>query len=264
MKRKWINNLLKRFEARNHRSSDYSTPDTSMKSDSMDDRYFIDFRPDRFSGFADNSSNSPVSEAIKSSRGIQETGELITPTQEKTQLVPVTPKSVVDELERLPTHFSLEGLDQKIVLLEMKRELIRQHHSSKEVKGLILCLQNRKKYDQPSEEAGVTYREFFSRFDTTDEQRIATFLKKHQLVMKEADIFIPELPDDAIHTVTMFTKICEELCEKRPQLFVIANNVQFRTADNKRDPILLAQSPFGFYYYILGAWDEEMLYLPEL
>jgi len=34
--------------------------------------------------------------------------------------------------------------------------------------------------------------------------------------------------------------------------------------DEKRDPILLAQSPFGFYYNILGAWEKEMVYLPEL
>ena len=38
----------------------------------------------------------------------------------------------------------------------------------------------------------------------------------------------------------------------------------FRKAYEKRDPILLAQSPFGFYWQILGAWDKEMLLLGEL
>ena len=32
----------------------------------------------------------------------------------------------------------------------------------------------------------------------------------------------------------------------------------------QRDPILLVQSPFGFYWQILGAWDKEMLILSEL
>jgi hypothetical protein len=45
---------------------------------------------------------------------------------------------------------------------------------------------------------------------------------------------------------------------------VIAEPDKFRKAYEKRDPILLVQSPFGFYWQILGAWDKEMMLLSEL
>lgn len=55
-----------------------------------------------------------------------------------------------------------------------------------------------------------------------------------------------------------------ELCQLKPVFYVIAEESDFKEKDKKRDPILLAQSPFGVYYDILGAWDKEMLLLSEL
>jgi hypothetical protein len=52
--------------------------------------------------------------------------------------------------------------------------------------------------------------------------------------------------------------------DKQLVFYVIAEAEDFEKADDKRDPILLVQSPFGFYYQILGAWDKEMLILHEL
>jgi hypothetical protein len=56
----------------------------------------------------------------------------------------------------------------------------------------------------------------------------------------------------------------EELCGKKPVFYVIAEPDKFRKAYERRDPILLVQSPFGFYWQILGAWDKEMILLSEL
>ncbi len=44
----------------------------------------------------------------------------------------------------------------------------------------------------------------------------------------------------------------------------IADKKDFEKKDKRRDPILLAQSPFGHFWQILGAWDKEMLFLEEL
>lgn len=210
-----------------------------------DDRYLIDFREDRFGGMnmpTTASSGGRISESIK---------------------VSITPKDVLCELGRIPTLWSLDGLDAKIKILEEKRKLISQHYAAEEVDGLILCLKNRSKYDVRTRD-GLTYREFFSRFDATDQFHIDALCKKHSLVFKSADIFMPEFPDDATTIMADVTNKTKQLCGKMPRLFVIATEDQFRSADKKRDPILLSQSPFGFYYYILGAWDKEMLYLPEL
>jgi uncharacterized lipoprotein len=52
--------------------------------------------------------------------------------------------------------------------------------------------------------------------------------------------------------------------ERNQFFYVIAEEKSFKSAAEKRDPILLVQSPFGFYWQILGAWDKEMILLSEL
>ena len=83
-------------------------------------------------------------------------------------------------------------------------------------------------------------------------------------MMRSPDIFIPEFPAEAVQAMKIYTEKIEELCGKKPVFFVIATEDSFKKTYGKRDPILLASSPFGFYYYILGAWDEEMILLTEL
>jgi hypothetical protein len=61
-----------------------------------------------------------------------------------------------------------------------------------------------------------------------------------------------------------FTETTEALCGKKPNFSVIAEAKDFQSKYEKRDPIILAQSPFGLYYHILGAWDKEMILLSEL
>ena len=243
--------------------------DPMPEQSGMNDNYMVDFRPDRFGGartvdvpvvYGHNSIETTVPTDGTTTINVRVDGESM-----KTQPVPVAvkPKDVLQELGRIPSNWSLEGLDTKIKMVKQKRELITQHYAAAEMDALLICLENRKKYDMRGGD-GQTYREFFSRFDATDQLKIEALCKKHDLVMKEADIFVPEFPADATQVMTDVTSKFKELCGKKPRFFVIANKDQFRSADGKRDPILLVQSPFGFYYYVLGAWDDEMLFLPEL
>ena len=82
--------------------------------------------------------------------------------------------------------------------------------------------------------------------------------------MNTSDLFVPEFPDDAIAVMKQYTDNMMKLCKKKPVFYVIAEPDKFRKAYEKRDPILLVQSPFGFYWQILGAWDKEMMLLSEL
>ena len=45
---------------------------------------------------------------------------------------------------------------------------------------------------------------------------------------------------------------------------MIADKKDFGEMDRKRDPILIVQSPFCLGWQVLGAWDEEMIYLGDL
>lgn len=177
-----------------------------------------------------------------------------TPTSPKK--IAIKPIDVLDQLETVPTPWTLSNLDEKIEILEYKRDLIVQDYSKREVEALIERLHNRKKWNE--------FKSFFNEFQNTTDEKIGILLEKYDLVMKTSDLFVPEFPDDAIAVMKNYTEKMDALCGKKPVFYVIAEPDKFRKAYERRDPILLVQSPFGFYWQILGAWDKEMLLLSEL
>ncbi len=172
------------------------------------------------------------------------------------QKIAVKPIDVVNELETIPTPWTLSNLQDKIEILEYKRDLITQKYSRREVEGMIERLENRKQW--------AKFRKFFEGYQNTTDEKIDDLLDKYDLVMQTSDLFVPEFPDVAIQTMKSYTDHMMKLCKKKPVFYVIAEPDKFRKAYEKRDPILLVQSPFGFYWQILGAWDKEMMLLSEL
>lgn len=170
--------------------------------------------------------------------------------------IKIKPIDVLNELERVPKPWDLNNLDDKISILEYKMELITQHYAKREISGLIERLKNRKKWDK--------FSKYFSKFENTTDEKIEALLEKYDLVMKTSDIFVPEFPDEAVNVMKSYSEHMMKLCGKKPIFYVIAEESKFKKAYEKRDPILLVQSPFGFYWQILGAWDKEMLILSEL
>lgn len=170
--------------------------------------------------------------------------------------IKVKPIDVVNELERTPTNLSLANIEDKLNLLRTKSDLISQNYAKREINALIERIENRKIYPDN--------KQFFDSFDNTTDEKIDNLLSKYELVMKPSDIFIPEFPEEAIKIMSSYPNKCMDLFNKKPVYYVIAEEDNFRKVWDKRDPILLVQSPFGFYWQILGAWDQEMLILSEL
>jgi len=170
--------------------------------------------------------------------------------------IKIKPIDVLKELETIPNPFSLTLIDEKIDILKDKSNLITQNYAKREVIALIERLENRKKYAE--------YKEYFDCYQNTTDEKIDILLEKYDLVMKTSDIFIPEFPIEAIKIMKEYSHAVELVCGKKPIFYVIAEVDKFKKAYEKRDPILLVQSPFGFYWQILGAWDKEMLLLSEL
>jgi hypothetical protein len=213
-----------------------------MAGSGIEEGYLVDFKGGHFSGPMGNP------QSVSTTSDSQGTGEKIR--------IKIKPIDVLNQLETVPTPFNLNNLDDKIAVLRDKEKLIINYYAKREITGLIERLQNRKKFEE--------FRVFFDRFQNTTDEKIAAFLEKYTLEMHPSDIFIPEFPDEAVAVIKEYTEQTEKLCGKKPVFFVIAEENLFQKAYEKRDPILLAQSPFGFYWQILGAWDKEMLLLGEL
>jgi hypothetical protein len=219
---------------------DYGTP---QPVDVLNENFLFDFKQ----GYRTNWTNHGT---IGISSGSPSEGS------EAPKKIVIKPVDVINELQTIPTPFSVDYLDEKISVLETKAELINQQYAKQEVKALIERLNNRKQY-----EANKAY---FDQFQNTTDEKIAELLSKYELEMHSSDIFIPEFPNDAIQLMKDYTEMVKKISGKKPVYYVIAQPELFKKAYEKRDPILLVQSPFGFYYQILGAWDKEMMMLSEL
>ena len=221
----------------------------ALPSSGLDDTFLFDFKNYQ-SQYTGVTMNSFISVGGASDSDSEES------SKETSRKIAVKPKDVLNELETIPTPWTLSNLDDKIEVLKYKADLITQNYSKREVQGLIERLENRKQWHK--------FKNFFQEFQNTTDEKIDALLDNYDLVMKTSDLFVPEFPDDAIAVMKKYTDNMQKICKKKPVFYVIAEPDKFKKAYEKRDPILLVQSPFGFYWQILGAWDEEMILLSEL
>lgn len=170
--------------------------------------------------------------------------------------IAATPLSVMCELETVPTPFTVENLQEKIDTLKDKSKLLNQRYAKAQIVGLTKRLENRKKYEENFK--------FYNSFPNTTDDKIDILIAKYKLEINTSDLFIPTFPKEAIDIMKEYSRVTKKISGETPVYYVIAEPKDFKKKREKLDPILLAQSPFGFYWQILGAWDKEMLLLSEL
>lgn len=239
-------NIFRKLFRRRKRAGYYDTPMPSRSG--LDDNYLLDFR----GGYM-----GPDNGIAYSSEGVLSTAD------SEPKKIKVKPREVLNELERIPTMWSLEHIDEKIRIMKDKVKLLNQEYARRELEDFVSRLENRKKLHDKDKDK-KTFLSYFQQFDVTTDEKIEALTNKYSIVMKNADIFVPEFPNDAVEIMKRFTSKVKKVTGKNPIYYVIAEESMFKEKYTRRDPILLAQSPFGFYYHILGAWDTEMVYLPEL
>lgn len=129
--------------------------------------------------------------------------------------------------------------------------------SREELRSIIQRLKNRKRIKE--------FQFTVDEFPHTTTTLINEVLNNNShLQCEKVDLFIPDFPKDAVQAMKKYDDMCVSLCNQKAVFYVIADQGEFIKNNKKRDPILLAQSPFGFFWQVLGAWDEEMVYLGDL
>jgi hypothetical protein len=197
-------------------------------------------------------------------------GNVVPSTPEKhetkgSKKTPVTPKQLYDLHalhEKTTINVAPEYVDEQLNELLYKLKVATDdttdmRNSVRELVSIIIRLQNRKKY--------AKFSSFYEQYPYAKTSRIAGILKTHDhLKLGAIAQFVPSLPKEATDTIKNYTRKTSELCGKQPIFYIIADRKDFEKTNKRKDPILLAQSPFGHWWQILGAWDEEMILLEEL
>ena len=149
----------------------------------------------------------------------------------------------------------LQDFKDKLALI--KSEEFDMSRGVNEIASIVARFENRKKY--PS------VRKQFEDYPYTTNTKISELLKAHSyLKIGQVAQFLADMPKEAVEVMKSYNKATDTLCKKQAVFYIIADKKDFQKSDKRRDPILLAQSPFGHFWQILGAWDKEMLLLEEL
>jgi len=180
--------------------------------------------------------------------------------------IKLTPKGVYemkllnDETFELNTNE--EYVDDQIIDFKDKLEFIKseEYHMRngvEEITSVLIRLENRKKYEEN--------KEFFSQFPYTKTSKIANMLNIHDnLKLDTVAQFVADMPKEAVEIMKEYNENTKKVCGKQAVFYIIADKKDFKKMAVRKDPILLAQSPFGHFWQILGAWDKEMMFLEEL
>ncbi len=156
-----------------------------------------------------------------------------------------------------PAYVDQQLIDFKDKLGLIKSEEYDMRRGVEEISSIIQRLENRKKYAE--------VKDSFDEFPYTTSSKINVLIEA-QVHLKLGQIaqFLADMPKEATEAMKRYNKAVDTLCKKQAVFYIIANKKDFEKTDKRRDPILLAQSPFGHFWQILGAWDEEMLFLEDL
>jgi hypothetical protein len=156
-----------------------------------------------------------------------------------------------------PTYINKQLEDYKERLNLVKSEDYDMSRGLIEIQSVVMRLENRLKYSE--------HKEFFEQYPYTTTSRIAPLLAANSyLKIGKIAQFVADLPKEAIDAMKNYDKECKEICGKKAIYYIMADKKDFEKSEKRRDPILLAQSPFGHFWQILGAWDKEMLLVEEL
>ncbi len=168
------------------------------------------------------------------------------------------PDYIKQQILELNDKVEFMGANKKTKKIEDKilREFGGIKDGLQEIESMIERLRNREKLDQ--------VKEVVDKYPHTTTALIVHVLGMGSLWCKKADEFIPDFPKEAIEAMKEYQTMCLKVNNKKTHFYVIADKKDFEIKNKRRDPILLAQSPFGFFWQILGAWDKEMIYLGDL
>lgn len=132
-----------------------------------------------------------------------------------------------------------------------------ESYGRQEIESMVERLSNRRKFPSAEKE--------FAEWPYTTSHAIADLLKKHgHLEAVNFTTMLSELPKDAVTQATKYNDLIRVICGKTGVFYLIRPTAARKEVEKRRDPILLAQSPFGFFWQILGAWDDEVKFLEEL
>jgi hypothetical protein len=167
------------------------------------------------------------------------------------------PIEVFEEIISETPSINLNNLNAQIKMIKQRKDVIQKvigRPASDEIEALGF-LEARKKYEKNKDLFKWSIATFSKVEDLCKKYKLATVdfqnTTAHKLV-----------PMEGILEIDKFVNAYEKVRDDHPVLKLIMED---KPEQKKRaDPIIIASSPFGRWFYVLGAWDKEIEIIEEL
>jgi hypothetical protein len=163
------------------------------------------------------------------------------------------PVEVVGEIVKEEPVIMLDGIDQQIKIVQKRiRILEEQNCNVRDEKEALGYLKARSKYK--------SNKKYF-KWAITNQEMVDKLQKKYKVQLVSFAAYVKCVPNEALDELEKFMKAYRKVGKEDPELKLITD---YQGPEHRRDPILLARSPFGRWWYVLGAWDKEVEIVDDL
>lgn len=160
------------------------------------------------------------------------------------------PVEVVSEIVVEKPVLQLNDIKTQIKIVEARLKVLRKHRGQTNDEECALRYLNARKY--------YTKHEKLFYWAVSTNQLIEALVKKYKLADRSFGAYSKSVPIEATNELEKFGKAWDKVVDDpdwQPNLKLITD---YTGPETKKDPILLAESPFGRWWYVLGAWDKEV------
>lgn len=166
------------------------------------------------------------------------------------------PVQIVGEIVAKQPEIQTGGLKEQIKIVEARLKVLKRYGGQTGDETLALqFLKARRKYAKTEK--------LFKDWPITTDEMIQNLVKKYKVQFVSFYGYSKSLPIQATEQLEKFGNAWEKVVDddSKPDLRMITD---YKGTEHKKDPILLAASPFGAWWHILGAWDEEVKIVDDL
>jgi len=159
------------------------------------------------------------------------------------------PVDVFEEIISEKPKIDLHNLDKQIKIVKERKKVLQSHlrkNNFEHEEMAISYLRARKKYTK--------YKDWF-KWPVTTNDLIKKLCNKYKVRMVGIDSYYRNVPKEGVMEIERFGEAVRCVTNYNPQFKLIIDD---GGKEERKDPILLGASPFGNWYYVLGAWDSEV------
>lgn len=162
------------------------------------------------------------------------------------------PVEVVGEILSEAPALDLTDLNKQIKVVERRMRILEEQDlSCPDEKRALAYLNARKNY--------AKVKHLF-RWQVTNDSLMEKMCRTYKVRVVPFSAYYKNVPMEAIDEIEKFVHACDKIKVKPIFSLVIDDGGK----ETKKDPILLAASPFGNWSYVLGAWDKEVEIVDKL